>query len=67
MILPVPLDLEKLKTACDAHKFRGLEREMQQAAEREVQDRQRKIEDARRAKEKRARRKRQKSAAQASS
>ena len=65
--LPVTLDLEKLKAACDAQKFRGFEREMEQAVEREAYERRRKIDETKRAREKRARKKRIKSAAQAAS
>ena len=60
--MPVTLDLEKLKAACDVHKFRGFEQEAEQAVEREAQERRRKTDDAKRAKEKRARKKRLKAA-----
>ena len=65
--MPTSLDLDKLKAMCDVHKFRGFERELEHAVEREVQERRRNLEEAKRARDKRARRKRLKSAAQASS
>ncbi len=63
--MPITVDLEKLKAACDPGKFRAFEREMEQAVEREAYERRRKVEDAKRAKEKRARKKRLKSASSA--
>jgi len=65
--LPTTLDLDKLKAACDPHKFRAFEREIEQAVSREEQERRRNLEEAKRAKEKRARKKRLKAAARASS
>lgn len=65
--LPVTLDLDKLKSTCDASKFRSFERELEQAVDREASDRRRKLEETKRAKEKRARKKRQKASAQAAS
>jgi hypothetical protein len=61
------VDLEKLKTSCDAGKFRAFERELEQAVDREASERRRKTEETKRAKEKRARKKRLKAASQASS
>ncbi|HUT75703.1 MAG TPA: hypothetical protein VM221_12820 [Armatimonadota bacterium] len=65
--MPVTVDLEKLKAACNLQEFLAFEREAVQAVEREAYERRRNTEDEKRAKEKRARKKRLKAASRASS